>query len=107
MGQLSSDFSDQHRPQPDLLRLKNLRTSFLSKQGEVRAVDGISYSVSRGEIIGVVGESGSGKSVSALSILRLIPSPPGRIVGGQILLEGRDLLTLSKTEIKKIKIAIH
>jgi oligopeptide/dipeptide ABC transporter ATP-binding protein len=86
-----------------LLSLTDLRTYFFSKLGEVRAVDGVSYSISKGEIVGVVGESGSGKSVSALSILRLIPSPPGKIVGGRIELEGKDLLSLSKSEMKKIR----
>jgi oligopeptide/dipeptide ABC transporter ATP-binding protein len=85
------------------LSLIDLRTYFFSKLGTVRAVDGVSYSISKGEIVGVVGESGSGKSVSALSILRLIPSPPGKIVGGRIELEGRDLLSLSKSEMRKIR----
>lgn len=86
-----------------LLSLRDLRTYFLSKRGEVRAVDGVSYSISKGEIIGLVGESGSGKSVTALSILRLVPSPPGKIVGGQIMFDGMDLLALSKSEMKKIR----
>lgn len=86
-----------------LLSLRDLRTYFLSKRGEVRAVDGVSYSISKGEILGLVGESGSGKSVTALSILRLVPSPPGKIVGGQIMFDGMDLLALSKSEMKKIR----
>ena len=87
----------------DLLSLIDLQTHFMSKRGQVRAVDGISYSISKGEILGLVGESGSGKSVTALSILRLVPSPPGRIVGGQILFDGRDLLSLSKAEMRHIR----
>jgi peptide/nickel transport system ATP-binding protein/oligopeptide transport system ATP-binding protein len=68
-----------------LLEVKNLKTHFFTEEGVVRAVDGISFSVDRGEVLGIVGESGSGKSVTSLSILRLIPDPPGRIVGGEIL----------------------
>ncbi len=86
-----------------LLDIQDLRAHFAGRQGEVHAVDGISYSLSKGETVGVVGESGSGKSVSALSILRLVPSPPGRIMGGRILFKGRDLLTLSESEIKRVR----
>ncbi|MCH9020187.1 MAG: ATP-binding cassette domain-containing protein, partial [Proteobacteria bacterium] len=67
-----------------LLEIEDLRTQFFTSAGTVRAVDGISYSVEEGEAVALVGESGCGKSVSALSILRLIPDPPGRIVGGSI-----------------------
>lgn len=86
-----------------LLRLHDLKTYFSSKRGEVRAVDGVSYAISAGETLGLVGESGSGKSVTALSILRLIPSPPGKIVGGMIEFHGKDLLTLSRSEMKEIR----
>ena len=71
-----------------LLEIKDLETKFYTVDGVVNAVNGISYSVDSGECLAIVGESGSGKTVGVLSILRLIPSPPGRIVGGQILLQG-------------------
>jgi len=88
---------------PPLLEVRNLRTEFRTGVGVVRAVDGISYSVDPGETVAVVGESGSGKSVGALSILRLIPSPPGRIVGGEVIFAGRDLMTLSDAEMRKVR----
>ena len=80
---------------PPLLQIKDLRTSFFTDDGVVRAVDGVTYDLEEGETLGLVGESGCGKSVSALSILRLIPTPPGKIVGGEILFEGEDLLKVS------------
>jgi len=86
-----------------LLEVKNLKTYFLTEDGLVKAVDGVSYDLKRGETLGLVGESGCGKSVSALSVLRLIPNPPGRIVGGEIFFEGRDLLKLSEEEIRAIR----
>ncbi|MBU6375857.1 MAG: ABC transporter ATP-binding protein [Bdellovibrionales bacterium] len=86
-----------------LLDVRNLRTSFFVEGGEVRAVDDISFSVRRGKTIGIVGESGCGKSVTSLSIMRLIASPPGRIVGGQILYKGQDLVTLSEEEMRRIR----
>jgi oligopeptide/dipeptide ABC transporter ATP-binding protein len=73
-----------------LLRVVDLRTHFFTEEGTVRAVDGVSLSIDRGEILGVVGESGSGKSVMSLSLLRLIPDPPGRIISGEILLQRED-----------------
>jgi oligopeptide transport system ATP-binding protein len=88
---------------PPLLEVKNLRTHFFSRDGVVKAVDDVSFTLDKGETLGVVGESGSGKSVTALSILRLIPNPPGRIVSGEILFEGRDLLKLSDKEIRKVR----
>ena len=75
-----------------LLRVEDLKTQFTTERGLVRAVDGGSYDIEEGEIIGLVGESGCGKSVSQLSIMRLIPSPPGEIVGGRVMFEGQDLL---------------
>ena len=81
-----------------LLDIRGLRTQFFTDDGLARAVDGVSYSLERGETVGVVGESGCGKSVTALSILRLIPDPPGKIVDGEILFEGTNLLTLSPAE---------
>ncbi|MCH7633881.1 MAG: ABC transporter ATP-binding protein [Proteobacteria bacterium] len=86
-----------------LLELEDLRTQFFTTAGTVKAVDGVSYDVEKGETVGIVGESGCGKSVSALSILRLIPDPPGKIVGGKILFMGRNLLELSDVEIRKVR----
>jgi oligopeptide transport system ATP-binding protein len=86
-----------------LLRIKDLRTNFFTEEGVVKAVDGVTYDVSEGEILGLVGESGCGKSVSALSILRLIPNPPGKIVGGEIMFEGQDLLKADEEEIRHIR----
>ena len=86
-----------------LLNIKNLRTQFRTSGGVVKAVDGISYDVEEGETVAIVGESGCGKSVSAMSVLRLIPDPPGRIVEGSIEFQGRDLLQLSAEEIRKIR----
>jgi len=86
-----------------LLRLEGLRTWFYTDDAVVRAVDGVSYDVHAGETLAVVGESGSGKSVTALSILRLIPEPPGRIVDGRILFKGRDLVQLSQAEMRAIR----
>jgi peptide/nickel transport system ATP-binding protein len=85
-----------------LLDIRNLRTSFFVPDGEVRAVDGVSFSVEAGHTLGLVGESGCGKTMTALSLLRLTP-PAARIVGGSILFDGRDLLTLSETEMRCIR----
>ena len=87
----------------DLLDVDELKTYFFTRDGVVRAVDGVSFSVRRGETLCIVGESGCGKSVTSLSILRLIASPPGRTVGGRVLFEGRDLLELSEPEMRKIR----
>ncbi len=78
----------------DLLQVKNLQTSFFTPEGEVRAIDGISFEIDESKTLGLVGESGCGKSVTSLSIMRLIPSPPGKIVGGEIVYRGKDLLKL-------------
>src|SRR5204863_2684485 len=86
-----------------LLQIENLQTHFFTDDGVVRAVDGVSYEIYPGETLAVVGESGSGKSVTALSILNLVPSPPGRIVGGRILFKGRDLVTASDREMRRIR----
>jgi oligopeptide/dipeptide ABC transporter ATP-binding protein len=88
---------------PPLLEVKGLHTEFRTGAGLVRAVDGISYTVEHGETVAIVGESGSGKSVGALSILRLIPDPPGRITAGEILFDGRDLLGLPESEMRQIR----
>ncbi|MBW2061320.1 MAG: ABC transporter ATP-binding protein [Deltaproteobacteria bacterium] len=88
---------------PPLLEVKNLQTQFFIDNGVVKAVDGVSFDLNEGETLGLVGESGCGKSVSALSILRLIPYPPGKIVGGEIIFEGRDLLKISEEEIRDVR----
>src|SRR5215469_8625249 len=93
---------DAARSRP-LLEIDNLHTHFFTAVGVVRAVDGVSYSLKSGETLGVVGESGCGKSVSALSILRLVADPPGRIVGGAIRFEGRNLLDLPEAEMESIR----
>jgi oligopeptide/dipeptide ABC transporter ATP-binding protein len=90
-------------PQQALLEIENLCTHFFTAEGVVRAVDGVSYVVRSGETLGVVGESGCGKSVTALSILRLVPNPPGRIVDGTIRLGGRNLLELSETDMEDVR----
>ena len=86
-----------------LLEVDNLRTHFYTRDGIVRAVDGVSLSVDPGETLAVVGESGCGKSVTSLSILRIIASPPGRIVAGRVLFEGRDLLALTEEEMRAVR----
>ena len=88
---------------PPLLEVRDLHTEFRTGVGLVRAVDGISYSVEPGETVAIVGESGSGKSVGALSLLKLIPNPPGRITGGQAIFNGRDLMTLSEEEMRHVR----
>jgi peptide/nickel transport system ATP-binding protein len=88
---------------PPLLDVQELKTYFFTRDGVVRAVDGVSFSVQRGETLAVVGESGCGKSVTSLSILRLIASPPGRTVGGRVIFEGRDLLELPEEEMRKVR----
>jgi oligopeptide/dipeptide ABC transporter ATP-binding protein len=91
------------RPDTPIVEVDQLRTHFFTAAGVIKAVDGVSYSVRRGETLGVVGESGCGKSVTALSILRLVANPPGRIVGGSIRLEGKNLLALSETEMEAVR----
>jgi oligopeptide/dipeptide ABC transporter ATP-binding protein len=86
-----------------VLEIEDLRTHFFTAAGVVKAVDGVSYSVRKGETLGVVGESGCGKSVTALSILRLVANPPGRIVGGAIRFQGRNLLDLDQAEMEGIR----
>jgi len=86
-----------------LLEIKDLKTQFFTSAGVVQAVDGITYDVAPGETVAVVGESGCGKSVSAMSILRLIPDPPGRIVDGSIMFDGKDLLALSDDQMREIR----
>ena len=86
-----------------VLKVDDLRTYFTTRWGTVKAVDGISFDLRRGETLGIVGESGSGKSVTMLSLMRLIPMPPGRIVSGSIVLDGEDLLQMSENEMNKIR----
>jgi oligopeptide/dipeptide ABC transporter ATP-binding protein len=86
-----------------LLEVINMSTQFHTQDGIVKAVDGVSYAVNRGETIALVGESGCGKTVSALSILRLIPDPPGKIVSGQIMFDGQDILTIPKNQMEDIR----
>ena len=86
-----------------LLEVNGLKTRFFTQDGVVNAVNGISYTLAEGETLGIVGESGCGKSVGVLSIMRLIPDPPGKIVGGEVLFQGRDLLKVSSDEIRQIR----
>jgi oligopeptide/dipeptide ABC transporter ATP-binding protein len=86
-----------------VLEIRNLRTYFFTYEGVAKAVDGVSYQLAKGEPLGVVGESGCGKSVTALSILRLIPVPPGKVVNGEILFKGENLLRLSENAMRKIR----
>ena len=86
-----------------LLEVRDLRTYFETEDGTVKAVDGITFELKRGETLGIVGESGSGKSVANLSIIRLIPSPPGKIVSGEVIFHERDILLLPEDEVRKIR----
>ncbi len=86
-----------------LLSVRDLRTYFETEDGVVKAVDGITFDLKRGETLGIVGESGSGKSVTNLSILRLIPQPPGKIVSGEIVFDGQDILDLTPDEVRRIR----
>lgn len=86
-----------------LLEINNLSTNFSTPRGILKAVNNISYNVNSGEIVGIVGESGSGKSVSALSIMRLVPDPPGKIVNGEIIFNNQDILKLSNSEMRKLR----
>ena len=86
-----------------ILEVKDLRTHFQTRWGTVKAVDGVSFDLHRGETLGIVGESGSGKSVTMLSLMQLIPIPPGKIVSGEILLDGENLLELTEDQMSKIR----
>src|SRR5262245_57901449 len=86
-----------------LLSVRDLKAYFRTEDGLVKAVDGVSFDLKRGDTLGIVGESGSGKSVTSLSIMRLIPQPPGEIHGGQVLFEGNDLLKLPEKELRDIR----
>lgn len=87
----------------DLLNIKNLKTYFYTSMGIVRAVDGVSFDVKKGEVLGLVGESACGKSVTGFSIMRLVPSPPGKIISGEIIFDGHNLLALSDKEMQRIR----
>ena len=86
-----------------LLEVKDLRTHFFTSEGVVKAVDGVSYDLDEGETLGLVGESGCGKSVSALSLMRLIPTPPGRIVTGEVFFEGQDILKIGMDDMRHVR----
>ncbi|MEX2315075.1 MAG: ABC transporter ATP-binding protein, partial [Thermomicrobiales bacterium] len=86
-----------------LLDVKNLKTQFFTQDGVVRAVDDVTFHIMPGETLGIVGESGSGKSITAMSIMRLIPTPPGRIVNGSVHFEGDDVLTMSDEEMRSVR----
>ncbi len=87
----------------NILEIRDLRTYFQTEDGTVKAVDGIDFELKRGETLGIVGESGSGKSVTNLSVIRLIPDPPGKIVSGEIIFDGQDILLLPTEEVRKIR----
>ena len=95
--------ADNGAPGEVVLEVENLRTYFNTRWGTVKAVDGVSFDLRRGETLGIVGESGCGKSVTMLSLMRLVPTPPGEIVDGKIILEGQDLLQLTENEMSKVR----
>src|ERR1043165_472249 len=86
-----------------LLEIKALSVGFKTARGDVRAVNDVSFSIFPGQTVALVGESGCGKSVTAMSILRLIPQPPGKFLGGQIMWQGRDLITRSEHEMREVR----
>src|SRR3954470_6281048 len=87
----------------NILSVRDLRTYFETEDGTVKAVDGISFDLERGETLGIVGESGSGKSVTNLSIIRLIPEPPGKIVSGEIIFDGEDIRALPMEGLRRVR----
>ena len=88
---------------PPVVDVRDLRTHIVTRWGTVRAVDGVSFAIGEGETLGLVGESGSGKSMTCLSLVRLVPRPAARILGGQVLLDGLDILTRSEDEMREIR----
>lgn len=100
---VNSENSNQENNRGPLLEVRNLSTHFHAEEGTIKAVDNISFHVDYGETLGLVGESGSGKSVTALSILRIIQEPPGKITNGEVIFEKQDLLKLSKSKMRKIR----
>ena len=95
--------NESSRKGDKVLEVNNLCTYFQTRWGTVKAVDGVSFDLSRGETLGIVGESGSGKSVTMLSLMQLVPTPPGRIVDGEIILDGQDLLQLNDDQMSKVR----
>ena len=93
----------QDRSTDSVLEVEALQTYFFTRRGVIKAVDDVSFSLRRGETLAVVGESGCGKSITALSVMRLVPDPPGRIVGGSVKLEGRDLLQLGDAAMRDVR----
>ena len=87
----------------NLIEVRNLQTQFFTQDGIVHAVNGITYEVAEGETVAIVGESGSGKSVGVMSLIRLIPEPPGKIVNGEVNFDGQDLLKLNEEELRQIR----
>jgi peptide/nickel transport system ATP-binding protein len=104
---VNSDVEPSARVSPEhnelALEVDGLQTYFFTRQGIVKAVDGVSFNLRKGETLGIVGESGCGKSITALSIMRLVPEPPGRIIGGRVNLDGKELLDLSEKEMRGIR----
>src|SRR3954449_9415424 len=90
-------------PDRAVLEVTGLKTYFFTRSGAVKAVDDVSFSLGRGETLAIVGESGCGKSVTALSLMRLVPDPPGRIVGGSVKLAGRELLALDEETMRRVR----
>jgi len=107
VDKVNSDVEPSARVNPEYdelaLEVDGLQTYFFTRQGIVKAVDGVSFNLRKGETLGIVGESGCGKSITALSIMRLVPDPPGRIIGGKVNLDGRQLLDLSEKEMRGIR----
>src|SRR5438552_445803 len=103
MSEMQIELMSGARTEPTVLDVKGLQTVFFTNSGLFKAVDDVSFRVRRGETLAIVGESGCGKSVTALSIMRLVPEPPGRIVGGSVMLEGTDLLALDEMRMREIR----
>jgi ABC-type dipeptide/oligopeptide/nickel transport system ATPase component len=87
----------------NILEVKDLQTHFFTRRGVIKAVDGVSFTLREGETLGLVGESGCGKTITSLSIIRLVPKPAGRIVGGEIIFDGDDLLDKDEREMREIR----